>query len=266
MKMNKYLSDLSLNKIFNCIKSLNGFSFYKNPKVVYLVADNTPYKNSDGEYVLADSTTGISLLADTATYTSANLGLACYSSGGADSVTPFKKGTATADKVLSGYTFGNDTSCGISGTMTNNGGTAKSATFALDSTNSRVQATVPANAFYNTSSKIYVAYSTLANLIGLTAAKLVKGNTVLGIAGTGSAAKSVQSGSFAANLSNYGSYNKTITFSPAFSSAPTVIACSGFWRISCSVSNITATGFTISGSNNANSSQSGTIYWNATSQ
>ena len=148
--------------------------------------------------------------------------------------------------------------------MTNNGGTTKSATGTLDSTNKRVQLTVPANAYYNTSSKLYIAYSTLASLIGLTAAKIASGNTILGIAGTAKASKTSQHGSFAANLSNYGSYKKTIKFSPAFSSAPKVIACSGFWRISCSVSNITATDCTISGSNNANSSQSGTIYWNAT--
>ena len=148
--------------------------------------------------------------------------------------------------------------------MTDNGGTVKSATCALDSTNKYVTLTVPANAYYNTSSKLYATYATVASKIGLTAAKIVKGNTILGIAGTAAGAKTSQHGSFAANLSNYGKYNKTITFSPAFSSAPTVIACSGFWRISCSVSNITATGCTISGSNNANSSQSGTIYWNAT--
>lgn len=93
-------------------------------------------------------------------------------------------GNAAKADVLSGKTFTNDDGVEYTGEMANNGGTTKSATGSLDSTNKRVQLAIPVNGFYNTSSKLYIAYATLANLIGLTAAKIVKGNTILGIAGT----------------------------------------------------------------------------------
>ena len=109
-----------------------------------------------------------------------------YIKDGADSVTPFltRTGNAAESQVLSGYTFSNANSSGLTGTMTNNGGTTKSATYSLDATNSRVVATIPANGYYNTSSKLYATYASVRTLIGLTASKIVKGNTVLGIAGT----------------------------------------------------------------------------------
>lgn len=105
-------------------------------------------------------------------------------------------GNATKPDVLSGKTFTNDDGIEYTGSMTNNAGSAKSATGSLDSTNKRVQLTVPANAYYSTASKLYIAYATLASLIGLTAAKIIKGNTILGIAGTAKAAVKSQNGSF----------------------------------------------------------------------
>ena len=93
-------------------------------------------------------------------------------------------GNATAANVLDGKTFFSDSYTAKTGTMTDNSGTTKSATGSLDSTNSRLQLTVPANGYYNTSAKLYASYSSIRTLIGLTAAKIVKGNTILGLAGT----------------------------------------------------------------------------------
>ena len=107
-----------------------------------------------------------------------------YIKDGADTVTPFRTGTATTAQVLSGYTFANATYPDLTGAMPNNGGTTKSATYSLDTTNSRVVATIPTNGYYNTSSKLYATYASVRTLIGLTATKIVKGNTILGLAGT----------------------------------------------------------------------------------
>ena len=70
------------------------------------------------------------------------------------------------------------------GGLADKNGTVQSATASLDTTNKRLQMTIPALGRYNTNSKLYAAFSAIASLIGLTAAKLVGGNTVLGVAGT----------------------------------------------------------------------------------
>lgn len=138
-------------------------------------------------------------------------------------------GNATAGDVLSGKTFTNNDGVEYVGSMTNNAGTSKSAAGSLDSTNSRVQLTIPANAYYSTASKLYIAYSTLASLIGLTAAKIVKGNTILGVAGTAVKAPTSLSGTVSVGKKTWGQkVNGTVTFSTAFASAPTVqITASG---------------------------------------
>lgn len=70
------------------------------------------------------------------------------------------------------------------GTMTNKGGTTTAAVSSVDASNKRVVLAVPTNGYYNTSSKLYDTYTNVASRIGLTAAKLLQGQTVLGIAGT----------------------------------------------------------------------------------
>lgn len=117
-------------------------------------------------------------------------------------------GTAAAAHILSGYTAW-VAGAKITGTMANKSGTTQSATASLDTTNKRVQLTLPAAGYYTTSSKVYTAYSTLASLIGLTAAKIVSGNTILGIAGTGSAGNGA-TGYFTSL------YNDTITINVGF--------------------------------------------------
>lgn len=94
-------------------------------------------------------------------------------------------GTATAAQILAGkiaYVNG----AKLTGTMTDRSNATLTATFGLDSTNGYVRAKIPADGFYSgTNSYLNTTYAALASLIGLTAAKLVSGNTILGIAGTG---------------------------------------------------------------------------------
>lgn len=53
----------------------------------------------------------------------------------------------------------------------------------LDSTNKELEMAIPATGKYGTSNKLKATFSTIASLIGLTSAKIVKGNTILGISG-----------------------------------------------------------------------------------
>ena len=103
-------------------------------------------------------------------------------------VSATKKGTAGAAQVLEGYTFTNSSSVGEPGSMPNKTKTTNYvATASLDSANKYVKYRLPAAGYYSTGNYLYATYSTIATLIGLTAAKIVKGNTILGIAGTGGA-------------------------------------------------------------------------------
>lgn len=88
-----------------------------------------------------------------------------------------------AANLLTGNTAYGKNGTKYTGSMANKTGTANySVTPSLASSN--VYMPIPANGYYNTSNKVYASYATMASKIGLTAAKLVKGNTVLGIAGT----------------------------------------------------------------------------------
>ena len=90
-------------------------------------------------------------------------------------------GNAMAADVLAGKTFTNSTGVEQTGTMVDASGATSAATASLDATNSRLQLTIPTTGKYSTGSRLYAAYSTIASLIGLTAAKLIPGNTILGI-------------------------------------------------------------------------------------
>lgn len=70
------------------------------------------------------------------------------------------------------------------GTMEDKSGTTQSAAASLDSGNSRVQMTIPATGKYSTASKLCASFTAILDLIGLTAAKIAIGNTILGRAGT----------------------------------------------------------------------------------
>lgn len=94
--------------------------------------------------------------------------------------------TAKKEHVLAPYTAITSDSDDepIVGGLKDNSGVTKSAAASLDTTNSRVQLTVPETAKYNLTSKLYATYAAIRSLIGLTAAKIISGNTILGLAGT----------------------------------------------------------------------------------
>lgn len=94
------------------------------------------------------------------------------------------KDTVTAETLLNGYTAHNAAKTKITGTLADKTGTADyNAEASIDGTNKRIKLKVPATGKYGVGNYLYAAYTTIANLIGLTAAKLVKGNTILGITG-----------------------------------------------------------------------------------
>ena len=93
--------------------------------------------------------------------------------------------TVTTETLLSGYTAHNATGAKITGTLADKTGTTDyNAEASIDGTNKRLKLKVPATGKYGVGNYLYAAYTTIANLIGLTAAKLVKGNTILGITGS----------------------------------------------------------------------------------
>ncbi|MCX4297449.1 MAG: hypothetical protein OSJ73_10505 [Lachnospiraceae bacterium] len=93
--------------------------------------------------------------------------------------------TVTTETLLSGYTAHNATGAKITGTLADKTGTTDyNAEASIDGTNKRLKLKVPATGKYSVGNYLYAAYTTIANLIGLTAAKLVKGNTILGITGS----------------------------------------------------------------------------------
>ncbi len=72
----------------------------------------------------------------------------------------------------------------VAGTLPDKTGTIQEGAAALDSTNARVTFAIPATGKYTGTSKLFATYARIASLIGLTAAKIMKGNTILNIAGT----------------------------------------------------------------------------------
>ena len=91
-------------------------------------------------------------------------------------------GNATTGDVLKGKTFTNDDGVEYTGTLEDKSNTKQEVTASLDTTNKRVQMVAPTTGKYtNGTSVLYTTYAKLASLIGLTAAKLWPGITILGI-------------------------------------------------------------------------------------
>ena len=116
-----------------------------------------------------------------------------WSGGKAEGVAETKVGTAGAAQVLEGYTFTNASSVGATGTMPSRGSSGNVKDDKAWAYNNRMYfgfdyGYYPAATFGGMSnvSERYITYSSLARDIGLTAGKIVKGNTILGIAGTAS--------------------------------------------------------------------------------
>lgn len=94
-------------------------------------------------------------------------------------------GTVTDGDVVAGKSYySTDPHIKKTGTLKDNSSSALSATATLDASNSRLQLTIPSTAKYSTSSKLYSTYTVIRNLIGLTAAKIANGQSVLGLTGT----------------------------------------------------------------------------------
>ena len=92
--------------------------------------------------------------------------------------------TATSAQILSGVTA--YVAAGkVTGTMANKAGTSTSANGSLDAPNSMVRLQIPLNGYYDTSAYLYISYAALASILGITADKIMAGNSILGIAGTG---------------------------------------------------------------------------------
>ena len=100
-----------------------------------------------------------------------------YIKAGADTVTPFltRTGNATASHVLSGKTFSNASSSGLTGTMTNNGAVSKTITPSM----STQTYTIPAG-YHNGSGKVTVkAVDTVYEPVSLSGQTRVTGTPVL---------------------------------------------------------------------------------------
>ena len=176
-------------------------------------------------------------------------------------------GDAVAANVLNGKTFFSDSYTAKTGTMTNNSSTTKSGTISLDSTNKRVQLAIPANGYYDTNSKLYQTYANVASKIGLTAAKIVSGNTILGIAGTAKSAVKSQNGSFSFAVKPNTTTPYQVKFNNNFadnSYSVVYTVTSGNYKdyITMTTKTKLASGFTLNVKNSHTGSQAtGTIKW-----
>lgn len=72
--------------------NINGFRYFPAGTDIVGLLDDSPYKDANGLYVLADSTTGATLLADTSTYKRIDSTEDLHGKVGADTCSPFNKG------------------------------------------------------------------------------------------------------------------------------------------------------------------------------
>ena len=70
--------------------NVNGFRYFPAGTDIVGLLDDSPYKDTNGLYVLADSTTGATLLADTSTYKRIDSTEDLHGKVGADTCSPFK--------------------------------------------------------------------------------------------------------------------------------------------------------------------------------
>ena len=96
------------------------------------------------------------------------------------------EGNATVINVLEGKTFSNDTDVGLVGTiktyMTGNVSTA--ATCLNQPSNARIHVKIPVTAYYLAGVSIRLPYADIVEALGITADKIVKGQSIAGVYGT----------------------------------------------------------------------------------
>lgn len=85
--------------------NLSGFKFYPTGTgIVGLIADDSPYTNADGNYILAKSTTGQAMI-DGVTYKSINSTEDTRGEVGADTATPFSGGKTNYTLIENGGNY-----------------------------------------------------------------------------------------------------------------------------------------------------------------
>ena len=179
-----------------------------------------------------------------------------YIKAGADTVTPFltRTGNATESHVLSGYTFSNASSSGLTGSMTNNG--AKTA-----SLNCGGSYTIPAG-YHNGSGKVTANSLSSQTSATATASNIEKGKTAyvngVKITGTLVVYTQTQTGSIVVctNLDGQNSASSNISFKEPFTSTPSVTGTAtssvseATNSLSLSFSSITTSGCKVTVKNN----------------
>ena len=287
--------------VFTLIKSIVGDVDVKNKGTLQKQIDDCFQSASDGKSAIASAITGKGVSTDAdATFAqmAANIGSiktnprlqaknaalstaaqAIKPDSGYDGLSqvaiPAVTGNAAQGDVLSGRTF-NSATAGIAkaGTLADKTGTADySAAASLDSTNGRIKLQVPAVGKYGTGNYLYAAFATIASLIGLTASKLVKGCTILGITGN-SANVDTSAGNAAASqiLSGKESYvgGNLVTGSMSDKSGTTVTAGSVTQDSSYTYFGVPSSGYYSTGSKlralNSNICSCGTTRGNGSSR
>lgn len=96
------------------------------------------------------------------------------------------EGNADEGCVLTGYTFSNDTDVGLVGTMKSYmvGTVPTDATCSNQASNSRLLVKIPVNGYYITGVNLRLPYSAVIAALGITADKIVKGQSIAGVYGT----------------------------------------------------------------------------------
>lgn len=133
-------------------------------------------------------------------------------------------GNAYPSQVIKGKTFTNNSGT-HEGTMVNHSSKNIDVTVAsLDSSNKKVGFNIASEGFYSSTSKVWVAFSDLAKLIGLTADKIITGNSILGMSGTASPAPKSQSldKTMIDKIKTGQTWSQTYVFNQAFAKTPTV--------------------------------------------
>lgn len=186
--MGNKLNDTGLrivwNKVWSLVKSITGDVNVTEKGTLQKQIDDLKtdcfQSVSDGKALVASAITdkGVTTAPD-ATFSTMAQNVRNISAG-----VDISNDTVVAEVLLEGYTAHDANQEQIIGTLPDKTVTDEyTATATLDTSNSELQMTIPAMGKYDTNNKLKATYAKIASLIGLTAAKLVKGNTILGITG-----------------------------------------------------------------------------------